>query len=186
MHQTIRTAVAVAAVTALAACAAPAEQKAATPPPTVAIGTIPPTQVYVSVTTADGSAALSVPQDWARTAGGSSLLFTSGFDSVAIDTATAPTAPTVAAATAEVVPLLEATNDGFVLGSVQQVGPAIVVTYLARSTPAPDTGPPVTLAVARYEFWHAKHDLVLTLSSPQGADNTAAWQKIVDSLHWLR
>ncbi|TNC26885.1 hypothetical protein [Amycolatopsis alkalitolerans] len=186
MRDVIRCAVSVtAAVAVLGACAAPPGEPAAVPPPTSAIGAIPANQPYVTVQTADGAASVDVPEGWLRTAGGSSLLFTSGFDSVAVDTSATTRAPSVDSVTAEVVPVLRTTNDRFVLGSVTAAGtgagPAIRVTYQAQATSAPS---PVLLGVERYEFWRAGHQVTLTLSSPLGADNEAAWRRIVESLRW--
>ncbi|WP_236791550.1 hypothetical protein [Amycolatopsis sp. GM8] len=177
MHRTIPV---FAAAIMLAACAAPAGERPAAPPPATMIGEIPATQPFVTVTTADGSASVDVPDGWIRTAGGSSLLFTSGFDSVAVDTSATPRAPTAESVTAEAVPLLRTTNDHFILGSVTAAGPAIRVTYQAQ----PASAPPVIVSVERYEFWRARHDLVLTLSGPSGARNDAAWRRIVESVRW--
>lgn len=177
------------AAAALAACAGPATpQRPMATAPSPAIGTIPAEQSYVPVTTADGSATVAVPRGWTRTAGGASLLLTSGFDSVAIDTAVETDPPTVKSTLDDVLPTLRAINDNFVPGDVRTVdtpaGPAVLCSYNADSQPGLTPGPRVTLSFERYELWRLGHDVVLTLSSPAGVDNTAAWHTIVDSVRW--
>jgi hypothetical protein len=41
-------------------------------------------------------------------------------------------------------------------------------------------------AVERYVFFHRGHEVILTLSGPQKADNVDPWRIISNSLAWSR
>ncbi|TVT24324.1 hypothetical protein LWP59_13355 [Amycolatopsis acidiphila] len=134
------------------------------------------------------SVTVRIPAGWTRTEGGSSALFTSGFDSVAVDTLSTPQAPTTASARTFDVPELQTTSNGFVLGQIataaRPAGTAVLVTYEALS-PLATSSQPVVEAVERYQFWRGTHEAILTLSSPAGTANAGAWRTITDSLRWL-
>jgi hypothetical protein len=60
----------------------------------------------------------------------------------------------------------------------------VLATYWVTSAPNPVTGKTVTDAVERYEFWHAGHTAIITLSGPVGADNVDPWMTITNSPQW--
>lgn len=151
-------------------------------------GDIPDTQVYVPYTTPDGSFTVSVPEGWARSTEGNATVFTDKTNTVRLESGSRPTAPTTASVTTDVLPAIAAETPGYQPGSVTVVqrkgGPAVLATYKASSPTNPVTDKSVTDAVQRYEFWHATHTAVITLSGPVGADNVDPWNTISDSLQW--
>lgn len=171
---------------------APASGSSAAPnpnaPETNSAGDIPDNQVFVPYAPPGGSFLVSVPQGWARSAAGSAVVFTDKFNSVRMESAPQPQAPGVASARAQEVAQLQSSVPGFQAGQVTMVqrsaGPAVLITYQAKSAPDAVTGKSVTEAVERYEFWRGGQEVVLTLSAPQGADNVDPWRMITDSFRW--
>lgn len=159
-------------------------------PEAVAPGDIPDNQVFVGFTDPGGLFSVSVPQGWARSAVGSSTVFSDKFNGVRIESQPEPAAPDVGSAMTREVPALRASTPGFTPGTVSAVqrpaGQAVVITYEAASAPNPVTGRTITEAVQRYEFWHSGEQLTLTLSGAKGADNVDPWKMITDSVRWLR
>lgn len=151
-------------------------------------GDIPDTQAYVPFTVSDGTFTVSVPEGWARSTDGGATVFTDKTNTVRLEAATQPTAPTVESVTAQVLPTLATATPGYQPGGVSVVqrkaGAAILATYKATSPPNPVTGKTDTDDVERYEFWRAGHTAVITLSGPVGADNVDPWKTITDSLTW--
>ena len=78
----------------------------------------------------------------------------------------------------------------FVLRSITTVtrraGPAVRTVYLGDSQPNPVTGKVGTLAFERYDFRHARREVVVLVSSPQGSDNVDPWRIITNSLRFTR
>ena len=157
-------------------------------PETIAAGDIPDNQIYVPFSPAGSGYTVSVPQGWAQSTVAGSPVFTDKFNSVTIETAAAPPKLDVAAVRADEVPKLRSSVTGFVLGDVRMVttssGPAVRITYAATSAPNAVTGATVALAVERYDFARAGHEVALTLSGAKGADNVDPWKKITDSFRW--
>jgi hypothetical protein len=151
-------------------------------------GDIPDSQVFVPFTAPDGVVRLSVPEGWAQRSEGGATVFADKLLAVGVETRPAATAPTVASATASDLAQLRATVTGFQPGEVtatqRPAGPVVMITYGARSTPDAVTGKTVAQAVERYLYWHAGHEVVLTLSAPAGTDTLDAWRTITDSVTW--
>lgn len=142
----------------------------------------------MAFTSPDKLFTVSIPEGWERSTVGAETVFSDKFNSVRVQTATRADAPTVESATAQELAPLAATTPGYNPGTVTAVqrraGQAILITYTATSTTNPVTGKSVTEAVERYEFWRGGHEVVLTLSGAQGADNVDPWRTITDSLQW--
>jgi len=152
-----------------------------------AAGDIPDTQAFVAYTPPSGGFSVKVPEGWARTDDPGGVTFTDKFNSVRITTADAPAAPTVASAQAELAAIRSAAANyqaGKVSALTCTAGPGVLITYQADSTANAVTGKIIRLDVERYEFWKAAKLVVLTLSSPQGADNVDPWRTVTDSLRW--
>jgi hypothetical protein len=151
-------------------------------------GDIPDTQAFVTFSSSEGTFSLKVPEGWSRSQAGSATVFTDKFNSVRIDPTSAPTAPTVASATAIEVPAIKAASRGFRLGTVSIVsraaGDAVLIKYRADSPANPVTGKSVPLATERYEFARNGRQITITLSAPAGSDNVDAWKTITDSFGW--
>lgn len=155
-------------------------------PEVVAPGDIPDNQVFVPFT---GSGyVVKVPEGWARSESGPEVVFSDRYNTIRIETASAPSAPTVSSVTATVPPQLRTANPGFVLGRVAQVnrsaGPAVLVTYEASSAKDPVTGKSVALDVERYEFWKNGNTVMITLSASKGSDNVDPWKTVTNSFAW--
>ncbi len=148
-------------------------------------GDIPDTQVFVDYSA--GGYTVQVPEGWARTDAGGTTSFTDKYNSIRIDTAAVPSAPTVQTGQAELAAIGSAAT-GFAPGEVKTVqrpaGSAVLITYQADSAPNEVTGKVVADAVERYEFFSAGTEVILTLSGPAGSDNVDPWRTVTDSLRW--
>jgi hypothetical protein len=157
-------------------------------PETNSPGDIPDNQAFVSFKPAGGTYSVTVPEGWAQSTNGAATVFTDKFNTVQIETTSAPTAPTTDSVTATVVPALQSANANFSLGKVATVtrsaGDAVLATYQADSSPNPVTGKVIPLAFERYTFWHNGTEVTLTLSGSTNADNVDPWKKITDSFTW--
>lgn len=156
-------------------------------------GDIPDTQAFVDYTPAQGGYnTVQVPEGWARTdgdigTGGASTLFSDKYNSIRIDTAAAPAAPTVQSGQAELTAIGSAAT-GFTPGNVtivqRQAGSAVLITYQADSASNAVTGKVVSQDVQRYEFWNNGKTVTLILSAPVGSDNVDPWRTVTDSFRW--
>ena len=157
-------------------------------PETNPAGDIPDNQAYVTFTSPSGAYSLKVPEGWSQTGEGSSVSFSSRYNSLRVETRQTAEPPTVASAKSTEVPSLGSSTPGFSLQEVSSVhrsaGDAVLVRYQLRSPPDPVTGKVVQLAAERYEFWRGGLEAVLTLSAPVGADNADPWRTITDSFGW--
>lgn len=168
------------AATLVAACGSAPEINGA--------GDIPDNQVYSPFTPPDNLFTVSVPEGWSRGESGTATTFTDKFNTIRIDAVARAAAPTVESARAEELPNIESATRGYVPGSVgtveRRAGQAVLITYLQTSDPSPVTGKAVTEATERYEFWHDGHEVIVTLSGAQGADNVDPWRAVTDSVRW--
>lgn len=167
--------------------AAPATTGTGAPPTeTNPPGDIPDTQAFVDYSSTAGYG-VKVPEGWARTDSGASTTFTDKYNSITIDVAANPTAPTISTGQAELAALRVGTP-GFTGGAVSTVqrpaGGAVLITYQADSPPNPVTGKVVVQAVERYEFYRAGTTATVTLSAPAGSDNVDPWRTVTDSFRW--
>lgn len=149
-------------------------------------GDIPDNQVFVAYN--GPGFVIKVPEGWARTDNGGTVMFSDHYNSIHVETAPSPTAPTAASATATELARVRATSPGFNLGKVTTVhrsaASAVLVTYRALSEPNPVTGKRVVLDVERYEFWHNGTQATITLSASKGSDNVDPWKTVTDSFAW--
>jgi len=182
-----RSALAVFVVSGVAAAGVPASAVAGETNPA---GDIPDNQAYVLYSPPRAGYSVKVPEGWARTITAGTVSFTDKLNTVDLTTVSAKAAPTVAGVRRRVLPKLARTRRGFKAGTVTRVtrhaGPAVRITFRARSRPDPVTGKRRTDAVEQYLFFHRGRQAVVTLSGPQGADNVDPWRIITDSLRWTR
>lgn len=164
-----------------AATSGPVTQVEVNPP-----GDIPDNQAFVPVALPGFS--VTVPEGWARTKRGAAIVFADKYNSITIDSVSAPAAPTVASARAREIPSVRAASAGFSAGSVgtvrRKAGAALLINYKAKSPVNPVTGKVAVRAVERYEFWRAGREVVLTLAAPVGSDNVDPWRIVTDSFRW--
>jgi hypothetical protein len=150
-------------------------------------GDIPDTQAFVDFSAPQGFR-LRVPEGWARSDSPDGVRFSDKLNAIQVRLVATPAAPTVASAQANEVPVLQAQASCVEHVSVTMVtrraGPAVLIRYRADAPPDPTTGKVVHDDVERYEFWRAGTEAILTLSSPQGADNVDPWRTITDSFTW--
>jgi len=152
-------------------------------------GDIPDTQAFVDYTPPSGGYTVQVPEGWARTdsAAGAATLFSDKYNSIQVEVAAVPAAPTVASGQTELT-VIGSTATGFTPGKVtieqRQAGSAVLITYQADSEPNPVTGKVLLLDVQRYEFWTNGKMVSLTLSAPVGSDNVDPWRTVTDSFRW--
>jgi len=151
-------------------------------------GDIPDNQAFVTYPGVSGHYTVEVPEGWARTSSGDSASFTDKLNAItAVETA-APSAPTVASATATQVPALASSVPKFQLVKVATFtragGSGVLITYLADSPANPVTGKVVRDAVESFLFWKNGQLVTLSLSGPQSADNVDPWAKVSGSFRW--
>ena len=151
-------------------------------------GDIPDNQVFVDYTPPAGRFTVTVPEGWARSESGGTVVFTDKLNSIRLETVAAASAPTVASVTQTDLPAIRAASGRFEAGTVKVVtrraGSAVLATYRADAPADPVTGKVVHDDVERYEFWQGGTTAILTLSGPQGADNVDPWRIVTDSFRW--
>jgi hypothetical protein len=156
--------------------------KDVTPP-----GDIPDTKAFVAFPS-PSHYSIKFPEGWSRADQGTTTTFTDKLNTIRVEVAAAPNAPSVAAAQAQDLSAVRAQSRCFEGGNVSTVqrraGPAVLITYRADSAPDPVTGKVVHDDVERYEFWKAGTEAVITVSSPQGSDNVDPWRTVTDSFTW--
>ncbi|MEU9992561.1 hypothetical protein AB0E10_38365 [Streptomyces sp. NPDC048045] len=149
-------------------------------------GDIPDNQVYVPF---HGTGfTVKVPEGWARTQRDGTTAFTDKLNTVRMQTASEPAAPTVASVTNTVVPRLRAQVPKFAVPKVSEAtrhtGRVVLLTYQGDSPKDPVTGKVVRDAFERYAFHRSGHEVDVTLSGPVNADNVDPWRIISDSFTW--
>lgn len=151
-------------------------------------GDIPDNQAFVTYTAPNHWFTMKVPEGWARTDADSGVVFSDKFNSITLTPRSGFYQPTEEYARSVELPKIAATTPGFVAGDVKTVqrpaGQVVLVTYRADSPPSPVTGKAVPLDVERYEYSEAGRGVVVTLSSPVGADNVDPWRTVTDSFTW--
>jgi hypothetical protein len=176
------------------ASSAPASSAPATPPSPAApeanaAGDIPDNQQFVAYTPASGLFTVKIPEGWSRTEASGTVTFTDKLNSVRVDTAARPTAPSEAGARAE-LDALRSGSGHFSGGKVSTVsrhaGRAILTTYRADAPANAVTGKVVNDDVERYQFWRNGQLVTLVLAGPHGADNVDPWRIVTDSFGWGR
>ena len=151
-------------------------------------GDIPDNQAFVPYTGAGFT--VTIPEGWARSSAGSSVVFSDKYNSITITAAPATQAPSPASVRATELQRVKAVSKGYVAGTVTTVqrtaGPAVLATYHAYSAINPVTGKVANEAVERYTFWRAGRSVTLTLAAPVGSDNVDPWRKVTDSFTWTK
>ncbi|MER5916644.1 hypothetical protein ABT124_41295 [Streptomyces sp. NPDC001982] len=153
-------------------------------------GDIPDNQAYVAFQPSTGFTGFTVkvPEGWARTAKGTTTVFTDKLNRVQISAVSAPAAPTTGSVTNTVVPQLRTQVPKFANPKVTVIkrksGSAVLLTYQGDSAADPVTGKVVRDAFERYAFYKQGHEVDLTLSGPVNADNVDPWRIVSDSFGW--
>jgi hypothetical protein len=145
----------------------------------LAVNNIPEDQAFVRYADPAATFVVSIPEGWSQTTNGAETAFTSGRNIIRIRSVRTPARPSAADRIDE-MPQLAADIPGFQLSAVSTVevpaGTAVMITYTAGESDIDE--------VQRYEFWRDGHQLTISLSSPQGSNNSTPWQIVVDSLQW--
>ena len=154
-------------------------------PEVVEPGDIPDNQVFVTFPSPDGAFSLKVPEGWAQTESNGVVTFTDKYNSVAIQSTSAATPPTIDSVTN--AGLADVSSDPtFALTGVTTVtrkgGEAVLATFEIGSAPNAVTGKKALLAVERYVFFHNGTQVTLTLSGAKGADNVDPWKIVSNSV----
>jgi hypothetical protein len=136
-------------------------------------GDIPDNQAYVAYSPSGGGYSVKVPEGWARTSQGGTVVFTDKLNTVQVEShsGACPTAASV-----------QAKQPGKVTTVKRTAGTAIVDTYVADSKPNDVTGKVHSNDIQQYTFCKNGKVLVLTLSGPKGADNVDPWKIVTDSV----
>ncbi len=119
---------------------------------------------------------------------GPNVSLSSKLSSLAVDIASATSAPTVDSVTANELPVVGAQVEAFEKVSVESVdlpsGKAVRIRYRANSAPDAVTGKKVRLEVDRYEIYRNGKLAALSLSAAAGSDNVDVWNQISSSFTW--
>lgn len=107
-------------------------------------GDIPDNQAFVKYHSDAGGYTLDTPEGWARSVSGPNVSLSSKLSSLAVDIASATSAPTVDSVTANELPVVGAQVEAFEKVSVESVdlpsGKAVRIRYRANSAPDAVTG----------------------------------------------
>lgn len=151
-------------------------------------GDIPDTQQFVAFPMPSGAFTVTIPEGWARSQNGPTVMFASHFDSVALSTIAMASAPTLDWVTSHELATIRQQSANVAGGQASIItrtaGQAILLTYRADSAPDAVTGNVAHLEIERYDFWRNGVEAVITLAAPAGADNVDAWRMITDSFTW--
>jgi hypothetical protein len=151
-------------------------------------GDIPDTQAFTDYRSQPGGYHLQVPEGWARSEHGSSVVFSDKLNSVSVDVSAAsgPRTPDTVRSTDE--PKLRSTVRAFQEVKVETVtlpaGQAMLLRYRANSAPSDVTGKVYRLEVDRYEVYRSGKLAAISLGAPAGSDNVDVWKKISRSFGW--
>ena len=156
-------------------------------PEVVAPGDIPDDQAFVAYASADGLYTVKVPEGWARNENAGVVTFTDKYNSIALRSSSATSAPTVDSVRTD--GLADVAKDPtFTLIDVAPAttkgGSAVLATYEIGSDVNVVTGKKALLAVERYVFFHNGTVVTMTLSGAKGADNVDPWKVVSDSVVW--
>ncbi len=156
-------------------------------PEVVEPGDIPDDQVFIAFAPADDIYTVKVPEGWARTESGADVTFTDKYNSIALRSSPAASAPTVESVRTDGLADV-ASDPTFTLADVTAVtrnaGTGVLATYEIGSPSNPVTGKKALLAVERYVVFHNGTAVTMTLSGAKGADNVDPWRIVSDSLAW--
>jgi hypothetical protein len=165
----------------------PAAASKTSAPETNPQGDIPDNQQYVAYAPPGGGFSVKVPEGWSRTGTPPTVTFTDKLNSIRIETAPSPSAPTAASVQRE-ISAFRTTATHFSGGAVSTIqrkaGSVVLATYRTDASPDPVTGKVRNDDVERYHFWKAGKLVTLTLAGPHGADNVDPWRIVTDSFRW--
>ncbi|MFE3197907.1 hypothetical protein [Embleya sp. NPDC059237] len=151
-------------------------------------GDIPDNQAYVNYQPPAGGFTIKVPEGWSRLDNGSTVSFTDRLNRIEVTDVPGASAPTIDSVTATTVPMLRTHVPNFVMDKVSVIsrhaGDAVLLTYRGDSPADPVTGKVGHDAFERYAFFRNGHEVDLTLSGPQTADNVDPWRTVSDSFTW--
>lgn len=151
-------------------------------------GDIPDSTKYTARRFPQGGLTISFPDGWSSKATTSSVHFTSTVNFIDVSWRIRLPGQTAAAATAHDVTWLKRSLPDFLLRSIHAValsgGPAVLSIYETTSAPDSVSGRRYRLVVERFTFVHTTRVLVLSLSSPVGADNVDPWRIISQSVRF--
>jgi len=150
-------------------------------------GDIPDSQVFVDYVSPLGFS-LKVPEGWARQDRADGAIFEDKYGRVVVTETRMPSAPDLAIANSELVPLLKQAAHSVVVTKVRPItrpaGEAMLISYGSNSDPNPVTNKAIRLENDRYYFWKAGNLVSLDLSAPEGADNVDQWDLMSNSFRW--
>ena len=170
------------------AAATPAPSESAVPVESNPPGDIPDTQAFIDYRSSAGGYHLPVPEGWARSEKGSSVVFSDKLHSITVDitSASAPRTPEMVRTTDE--PKIRSTVRAFQEVKVESLtlpsGPAVLLRYRANSEPNDVTGKVYRLEIDRYEVYAKGKLAAISLSAPAGSDNVDVWVKISRGFGW--
>jgi hypothetical protein len=151
-------------------------------------GDIPDTQAFVKYRSSSKKYEIDVPEGWARSVAGASVIFTDKYDGESATAASAQAAP-AANAHAPEVQAIGRLGRAVEIRNVRHVllpsGSAVLVDFRSNSEANPVTGKRVRLENNRYFFFKNGRLVILTLWAPLGADNVDQWRHIAHSFRWM-
>ena len=150
-------------------------------------GDIPDNQVFIEYKSPLGFK-IKVPEGWARRETTDGVTFNDKYNTITLVMSQHADAVNVANVKQQDVAELEKTGKAVRVTAVKSVklpaGSTVVVSYSSNSEPNPVTEKAIREENERYFFWQNGKLVILTLSSPYGADNADQWNLMSKSFRW--
>ncbi|MFI5897516.1 hypothetical protein ACIA5D_46240 [Actinoplanes sp. NPDC051513] len=152
-------------------------------------GDIPDNIAFVAYSNTAGRYRFTHPEGWAEKTHGSTVTFTDKLNGVQASTGAATTAPTIATAKQQDVPVLARSQAAFELRTITDAtapaGHGVRIVYRRNSAPDAVTGRQYRDEVERYELVSHGREVIVELFGPVGADNVDAYHTMITSLKIL-
>ncbi len=149
-------------------------------------GDIPDNLAFVPFASPAGKYRFTHPEGWAQTGSGTRVQFTDKLNGVAVDSAPATEAPTVASASGADVARLQKSVPAFELREVSAAplpgGQAVRIVFRRNSEPDQVTGKVYRDEVEEYLIYRSGRLVRMDLYGPVGADNVDAYRTMAESV----
>jgi hypothetical protein len=148
---------------------------------------IPDDQTFTTFTSPAGFA-LKVPQGWARHDGGRETMFSDKYNCIALSVESTSRPFDLAYATSTLAPQIEKMGKAVRITEIAEIklkpGRTVKIAYDANSEPIGITDKRVRQENERFYFIKDDRLVMLSLTTPKGADNVDQWRLISSSFRW--
>jgi hypothetical protein len=148
---------------------------------------IPANQAFVTFTSPAGFA-IKVPEGWMRHNGGRETVFSDAYNRIALSVEQASQPLDFAYATSTLAPEIEKMEKAVHITEIAEIklkpGRTVKIAYDANSEPHEITNRRVREENERFYFVKDDRLVMLSLTTPKGADNVDQWRLISSSFRW--